>query len=227
MTLNELAYEILEEIRSNKITDDEEIDVRLIKSWIHAKRAAFLKNKINGGYNINLTNAQTIDLTVAVVNTYESTTTEKYPYINTDQQKFTIFKSATKVPSILESKTGLIVMDLRGDDINKPPYNFVEFGRLIFSGNSRFNRSFVYGAIKDDYLYLQQNSGDTYLTEHPKCYLTAVFADPTKIEGYSDDSEYPCSLDVIESIKNSIFDIQFKMLRVSTEDDQNSANDEQ
>lgn len=226
MTLNELAYAILEQFRSNNLSDDNELDLRLVKDWCKLKRTTYLKNKINSGYNININNTQLVTFTVAEVDSIA--TPAAYPFSDTSTQKYTVFKSTSTIPRILESKSGPIVFEFGNSDINKYGYQFVPYEYLKFCGNGKFNSGLVFGALRDGYIYLQQRTGDTFLTNNPNGIIRAVFEDPTDVSGYSDETtEFPCSLDIIESIKNSVYDTEFKIFMSSPEDTENSANDEQ
>lgn len=225
MTVVEICYMVMEGLSSNKIVDDFEIDIRLVKQWVILKRSQFLKNKTNSGYDINLNNAQTQAFVVSKIDSVG--TPSSYPFVNTTTQKYTIFKSDTVIPKILENMMGPLVLEFGNEDLNKYGYQFVPYERLKFCGNGRFNSGLVYGALKDQYVYLQQRTGDDYLVDNPNCVIRAIFEDPTKVTGYNDEtSEFPCSLDVIEYIKNSIFDVELKVMLNTPEDNLNSANDE-
>lgn len=225
MKLNELAYMVAELVQSNKIVDDSELDLRLIKDFIKLKRATFLKNKANSGYDININNTQLVTFTVAEIDSIA--TPAAYPFSNTTTQKYTVFKSTSTIPRILENKSGPLVLEFGNSDINKYGYQFVPYEYLKFCGNGKFNSGLVYGALRDQYIYLQQRTGDTFLTNNPNGVIRAVFEDPTDVSGFDDEtSEFPCSLDIIEYIKNSIFDVEFKIMLSSPEDNENSANDE-
>ncbi len=225
MTLQEISYLVLEGLTNNKLVDDSELDIRLIKDWIKLKRSQFLKNKANSGYNINLNNAQLTTFTVEKIDSV--TTPAAYPFVNTTTQKYKVFKSTEPIPKIIEGKSGPLVLEFGNDDVNKYGYQFVPYEYLKFCGNGKFNSGLVFGALRDGYVYLQQRTGDTFLNDNPDCVIRAIFEDPTDVAGFDDDtSEFPCSLDVIEYIKNSIYDVDFKVLLTGKEDEFNSANDE-
>lgn len=225
MTLTEIAYMCLEQIRSNKIVDDEEIDLRLIKDWIKLKRATFLKNKSNTNHRINLNNVQYQPFTIEKINTI--VTPVAFPFADTTIQKYTIFKSIETIPGIVEGKLGPLILDLSNNDINKLNYKVVSFDNLRFTGNGLFNSKLVYAALRDEYIYLQQKSDDTFLSANLNCIIGAVFNNPADVTGFDADiSDYPCSLDVIEYIKNAIYDTEFKVWLNSKEDELNNANDE-
>ena len=47
MTLPELTYEVLENIRNARIVDDENISHKLIAQWIHTYRAKWCRREFN------------------------------------------------------------------------------------------------------------------------------------------------------------------------------------
>jgi len=224
MLLGEIAYMILEQIRSNNIVDDEEIDIRLVKAWIHIKRSDIIKNKVNSGQDINPVNAQKLDLGFELISTYTgSKSTTRYHCGSS--QDYRIFKSLTTVPEIIMGYSGPLVLELTSEDMMQYPFSFVPFSQLRFSGVGRFSSKGIYGSIDvDNHVYLKYNKE---IVVRPTAVLKAIFEDPTKDLNFDEETDnYPCSLDIVEAIKNSVFDKDFRVLLNSTEDTQNSANDE-
>lgn len=224
MLLSEIGYMILEQIRSNRIVDDEEIDMRLIYDWIKMKRADILKNKANNGQEININNAQSATYGVSEVSTYtgEKSTLEYFCNVGRD---YTIFKSTSPIPNILFGYTGPLVMEVTSDDLAIYPFSFVPFGQLRFSGNGKFTKGLVYCALDiDEHIYIEYNRE---FINRPNFVIKAVFEDPTSVLGFDVNTDrYPCSLDVIEAIKLSVFDKDFKMLLAAPEEsDSNDSND--
>lgn len=224
MTLSEITYGILEVIRSNRIVDDEEIDLRLIKSWVKTKRADILKNKAASGCQLNLINAQSTSVTVTRVQT-NFTAENVYPF-TTANQDYYVYKSTLPVPNIIAVGSGPLILEITSSDGMKLPYSFGSYSRLRFAGNGRFNSTLIFGAIDvDKYLYLNDNA---YLGVDSTIYIKAIFEDPESVPGFVEaTSNYPCSLDVVEAIKASILDKEFKVSLAAPEDNNaNDANDE-
>ena len=226
MTLQEIAYYILEPVKSFNIVDDEEIDIRMVKAWIKAKRADILKNKANSGQDINLNNAQSITYGLELKDTYTGTKSTTV-YNCENGQDYSIYKSTEPLPNLLHYHGSPLVLELTSEDKMHLPYSMVPFSQLRFSGNGRFTSSMIYGSIDvDKYVYFKVN--DEFLTR-PNFVIKGIFEDPTAVPGFDEENDqYPCSLDVIEAIKNSVFDKDFKILLASSvlEDTENSANDE-
>lgn len=225
MTLSEISYAILEQIRSHRIVDDEEIDIRLVDSWVKNKRADILKNKVNSGCKINTVNTQPLSVSITrVASTVMGT--HQYPYTDLTTQDFYLYKSTEKIPNILWERSGPLIIEITSSDKLKPPFSTVPFARLRFCGKGRFNSGLIYAAIDtDNYLYLNDKS---FLGSDGSVTIKAIFEDPTEVTGFNvDTDDFPCSMDVIEAIKTSVFDKEFKVSLTAPEDDNASdANDE-
>jgi hypothetical protein len=225
MTLREIVYFILEPVKSFKLVDDEEIDIRMVKAWIKAKRAELIKNKANAGQDINLNNAQSVVYDITSIPTYTGIQSQT-SYFCGKTQDYTIYRTTEPLPSILTGHFSPLVLELTSEDMMQYPFSFVPFSQLRFSGNGRFNTNLIYGSMDvDKYLYLKTN--DEFI-DRPSVTIKAVFEDPEKVPGFDEEvDEYPCSLDLIELIKKAVFDIDLKvMLRtIPLEDDSNDAND--
>lgn len=225
MLLSEISYMIMEQLRSYRLVDDEEMDIRLINDWVKMKRADILKNKANSGCKLNLNNMQTIEITVSR-NATNSTAQNVYPFTTLTEQDYFFYKSTTKIPTILWTSSGPLIYEIASSDGMKLPYSFGSHSRLRFTGNGRFNTNLIFAAIDADrYLYMSDN---TYLTADSKVLLKAVFEDPTDIPTFNiATDEFPCSLDVMEAIKLSVFDKDFRVALNSKEDiNANDADDQ-
>ena len=228
MTLEQISYMILEGIRAHNIVDDENIDIRLIDAWVQLKRIQYLRNVIKNPFErVSLINYQVYPITVGVV---DITPVSEYPFDNTldpNRQLMKIIKSTTTVPTIIESNSGPLVYSVETTDQMKFSFSFVDYDYLKVAGNGRFNSSLVFAAIRDSYLYLKYNAIFDGLSPIISLNLRAVFTDPTVIPGFDRSAtEYPCSGEVIEYIKNGIYDKDLKVALTTKADTENNANGE-
>lgn len=221
MTLNDVAYMVLESIRHHHIVDDERIDLRLIKDWVKLKRAQYIKNSVSTNPNtrLNLNLYQKIDVTLEVVDVIDA---GDYPYSVTGIQDDKIVQSVNTIPSIIEGKSGPLIYTIESEDLMKYPYSIVDYDYLRFAGNGKFNKNLIFAAIRDNRIYLKYNANfDTYDT----VVIRAIFEDPTEVTGYQEDSTpFPANLGLIEYIKNAIFEIDFNMTRAAKSDEVNNAS---
>lgn len=220
MKLKEITYLVLEELRNNNIVDDEDLDLRLIEAWVTIKRNVLLEQRLSSGKRINMNNMQELAVTLEEVVSYD--TQSAYPYANLTTQDYTIWQSTTTIPNIIEGRKGPGVYSLMSTDKMKLPFSFVEYNHMKMAGNGRFNSSFIYGSLRDHILYFKPN---TYFDTDPNCIISAIFEDPRNVTGFNVDTDnYPCSDDIVEAIKNSIFDKDFRVILNSQSDTENNAN---
>lgn len=223
MTLPEIRYMILEEIRNNMIVDDERIDFRLLDKWIMMKRALFLKNvTTNSTSRINLAHYQTITVTVSVKS---NSFLDEYPFDQTndpDRQLIKTVESTTEIPNIIENRYGPIVYSIESTDKMKLAFSFVDFDYMKVVGNGRFNRNLIFASVRDKILYFKYN---TFFDTHTSVILKALFEDPTQVPDFDkEEDEYPCNADLIEYIKNAIFKEDISMIFKGKSDEVNDAS---
>jgi len=204
VTLNEIAYSILETIRG-KIGDDDNISTDQIKDMVHSTRARLLKQKfdknlrvIDDGYTQSL---GTIEL--------ELVDSSVHPTIPSD--KF-MLKTTVDIPETVDRRNyeGTFTRIGPADRLSKK-FNLVSYDRAIASGNGRFNRNEVYAFLLDSRIYLISNS----IYHKPIQYIDVigVFQNPTQVAQfndsngdslYSDDGRYPISRAMRDDLENII-----------------------
>lgn len=213
----------LEILRQGHVVDDERLDIRLIKDWIDLKRAQFIRNNVaqNPNNRISLNLYQTLPIEVQIV---DVTDAGNYPYMSSSSQLFEIIQSTTTIPTIIEGKSGPLVLSLESQDLMKLPFSLIDYDYLRFAGNGRFNNSIIFGAIRDNKLYFKYNS---FFDTYNDVVLRAIFENPRDIPGYNDDtSMYPADLNLIEYIKNAIIQSDLKPFLMGVADEENDASGE-
>lgn len=223
MTLDQIANMVLEGIRAHRIVDDEDIDLRLIKDWIHLKRVQYIQNITkNPQARISLGNYQMLPVNVEVQNNSE---VGSYPFIDTDErQDNKMVVSTATIPRIVEKDTGLMVYSIESLDNMKYAFTFVDYEYLKVAGNGKFNRNLIFSAIRDNLLYFKYHE---LFDTNSVVVIRALFENPTTVPGFTDDTtNYPCSPEIIEYIKNAIFDKDARMAFTAKNDQENNANGE-
>lgn len=223
MTLNEITYMVLETVRQNHIVDDERLDNRLIMDWIDLKRSQFIKNSHSNNPNdrINLNLYQSIELDVFVDNVHDA---GDYPYSDSITQLYKLAVSE-EIPTILEDKSGPMILSIESDDLMKLPFSIVDYDYMRFAGNGKFNSNLIFAAVRDNKIYFKYNS---FFDSHHLVHIRAVFEKPRQVPDFSETtSRYPASMDLIEYIKNGIYDKDFRaMLQLGQADEINDASGE-
>lgn len=221
---------ILEMLRENKIVDDERLDLRLIQDWIVMKRSSLLRQKSSNNFNanrtVNLNNYQKLEITVAVDDSFTGDFQE-YPFDDTadpDRQLREIVTSTTTIPAIIEGKSGPLIYGIEDTDLMKLPFSVVSYDYLRFAGNGKFNTGLIFGAIRDNFLYFKYNS---FFDTNTEVVFRAIFEDPRDVTGYSSvDDPFPISGELLEAIKNMVFDKDIRILLSGNADEVNDASGE-
>lgn len=220
MTLNEIAYMILESIRNNEIMDDENLDIRLIYDWIDLKRAQYIKNQRsknpNGRLNLNL--YQKIDVEIEVDILIDA---GFYPYQSAKEDD-KIVQSIDEIPTIIEDKGGPIILTIESQDLMKLPFSVVDYDYMRVAGNGKFNKNLIFASIRDNRIYFKYNE---FFDSYTNVVIRALFENPRDVSGFSPiTSRYPANLGLIEYIKNGIFDSDIKMIFSGRSDEINDAD---
>jgi hypothetical protein len=106
-----------------------------------------------------------------------------------------LWKSTLEFPEtvIVGRRPGVIrvIANMDDDYLYKPSIVFSGLDRAMFVGYGRFNSNQIVSFIKDDYLYVSGQHGDTVLTLNSLT-VEAILADPTEAPGYDESSdEFP------------------------------------
>lgn len=219
MTLNELYHMLIESARNNMIVDDERIDPRLVYDWIDLKRAQFIKNQRSNNPNdrVNLNIYQSQPFTVEVVNVTDA---GDYPYTDNTTQLYKIVQSTTDIPNILD-KNGPIILSLESQDLMKLPFSVVDYDHLRVAGNGKFNTSLIYGAVRDNKVYFKYNQ---FFDTYTNVILRAVFENPRDVTGFTEESRYPLNADMLEYVKNAIYEKEFRIILSGESDEESNAS---
>jgi hypothetical protein len=223
MTIVEIAYMVLETMRSHHLVDDDRIDIRLVMDWIDLKRGKYIKDQRakNPNSRLNLNLYQSIELGVFVDNVFDA---GHYPYVNDTTQIYKIVESDT-IPAIIEDAGGPMILSIESEDLMKLPFSVVDFDYMKFAGNGKFNRNLIFTSVRDNKVYFRYNQ---FFDSHDIVIIRAVFESPREVPGYDiDKSRYPANHGLIEYIKNGIYDLELKtMLELGRTDEVNDATGE-
>lgn len=220
MTLSEIAYMVVESIRENEIVDDDKLDHRLIYDWVDLKRAQYIKNQRNtnpnGRLNLNLYQSQTMDIEVL-----PTTDQGYYPYISAKEDD-SIVQTSDIIPTIIEGKGGPVILNIESIDLMKLPFSIVDYDYMRIAGNGKFNTNLIFASIRDNRVYFKYNE---FFDLNNQIVIKAIFETPRDVTGFSPTStRYPANLGLMEYIKNSIYQIDIKMLFAGKADENNDAS---
>lgn len=227
LTLDTMAYDILQTIRNGKVVDDDNVDIRDIRLWIKNSRAVWVKNELSKGRTISQRFIQDLGvLNMQLVNVSMIST------ISTD---YKLLRTTIPIPNTIECN-GIPTLTRVGPAmINNAAYTVVPYERLPYVGNGRFNTSRIFAFWKDNYIYLTTKLSSLQFSGMQKINVRAVLADPTeaatflKTDGtpcYKPTDDYPLTEQLYVYMKDIILKSDIVTLLSTKADDLNNATDD-
>jgi hypothetical protein len=209
MTLEKIGNALLELLRQGHVVDDERFDIRLLYDFIVTKRVEYLKTVIDRGQGISENVKQSLDLSV-----------ESY-----DDGNSTILRTIEKVPSFLNTRSGLSITDVTSDDETSLLFTYVPYNHFKYSGNGKLNQSIVFITYKDGYLMVKSRNNAFKLMNNIK--VSGILQDPRNKPNFDNSiDEFPIDYDGFEYIKSAIVGQDFKMFLSGVEDEVSDSSGE-
>lgn len=212
ITLNEVAYDILEIYRAN-VRNTDEIDIRQIKYWVQTTRARLLKQKYDKPFHtIDNNYIQKVRPNGQAVST-ELTDSSAYTSIPTGT--YMVRTAITIPPTIERDGIGHTFTRIGPADQLGIEFNIIPYDAINYYGNGKFNHDSVAAYLLDDRIY--------FMSKNPQSVLglkyvdiRGVFQNPLEVELinnslYTDDDAYPINLNMIEDMKSIILGKEFKL----------------
>jgi hypothetical protein len=222
VTLNQIAYGLLEEVRAN-VSDDTNIDLRQIKDMIHNVRSVILKQKFDKNLRV-IDDVFTQPLGALEI---ESVDSSLHSTITSGRY---MFRTVKELPPTIERRNyeGTITRVGPADQL-ATSYNLVSYERALYSGNGRFNKDMIFAFLKDNKIYLISNSG-AYHKAVQFIDVRGVFQNPEQVARFSDvsgssltfsDEAYPIS----RNIRSTIEDMLRQKLGITAQAPSDKVND--
>jgi len=211
MTLDQIAYALLELLREGAISDDERIDIRLLYSFITTKRAEYLRQRANTGEYVSENNKQEYSVDISQLKITEP---------------FYFAKSTNEVPQPMTSKYGFQISEIADADIFETyPFSVVGPNHIRYVGNGVFNENEIYVTYRDKHLYFKTRNTD--FRDVDSIVIRAVFENPQDIPGFDADVDsYPIDLDGIEYLKQEVMSKDFSIFLNGRADEINDGSGE-
>lgn len=218
ITLNQIAYSLLDMVRGT-LSDDEDIDIREVKNWIHTTRAVILKQKFDKNIRvIDSSYTQSLgSVEMEVVNSSVDTLlqTDKY-YV----------RSVLDIPSTIErSNSEGTFVRIGPADRKADKYNIISLNRAIYCGSGKFNKNSIYAFILDNKIYLSSNTDISNIIKYID--VIGVFQNPSQVaifkdvngdSLYSDDKEYPISRSIVATLEDMVIKSKLTITSVMPSD---------
>jgi hypothetical protein len=228
MTLNEAIYDVRSIIRRNNLSDDDRLDDRLLKHWIHNQRALWIRNETNKNHTIDDQVAQTIgcmELEMADRSACPSFTTG-----------YSVLQTVEDIPKIIELNRTDGIIEVAPIDKIARPFSYVNIQRARYGGNGRFNSNIIFAfRYHQKILLISKNmEADSFAAYIRYLRVKAIFENPedvaifSHVNGdpcYSDDMEYPMNNWMWNYIRDQVIKTNFNLLVTAPSDKVNDGDD--
>ena len=208
ITLNQLAYDIMELYRQN-YKDTENLDIRQVKYWIQSVRATILAQSADKHVFDTPDDSNTQYYHKIPVQSIDSSGHENYP-----SNRY-VLKTTVEIPNAIVNSDGLGMFTRIGSpDILVPKFNFITYERSIWSGNGKYNNKYIYAYYNNGYIWITSKNPTVRFVKYIS--IQGVFANPLEFEklirtldptipAYNDlvDS-YPISMEIATTIKSMV-----------------------
>ena len=166
MTLDDLTYQVLEQIEPNR-EDDSSFSPRLIKDIIHAKRALFLRNELNKLRAI----PETIQQQLSCLELEDADDAECCDF----PSGCTVKRTKLKIPGLLHLHHRLALTRVGPASYGAKPYSIVSYNDALYFGNGRYNRNAIAAYFRDGRIYLASHQPLNFIDYIS---IRAVFENP-------------------------------------------------
>lgn len=206
MTLNEYIYDILLEARNNNIAESELLSKHQIALWIKSYRAQLIQQDINKGRTINPAYTQTITMKVNKVEEEPG----HFEYVGD-----------VELPTLIDFhyKPGVVsVKDQFG--------NLIQLGseiKMKFQKYRKFTCKDYIAYIKNNRIYVE---GADNLLEYIEVEIIAEDPTESKLCYDPNSDEYPLPVAMWGTIKDFIFNRDFRTMTVQRSDVSNDTSDD-
>jgi len=201
-SLSEIAFDLLTTVKPH-LSDDNDIDLRQIKFWIHNQRSLWIRNDLNKGRAIDDDICQVICMDTMLVDKSDCCD------VTLD---CTMVRSVEQLPSTIGLHDSEALVRIGPVDRTSKPYSFVEFSRVPFVGHGRFNKNEVFTFTHNGYVYAM--SENPAFKSLKAITVKGVFENPTEaanftncetgVSCYSDDDKYPIKTWMLPAMKEAI-----------------------
>lgn len=214
-TLNQISMDLINIVRGGLSSDDELISQRQIKFWIHNTRAQLITQEINKHRSISDNIIQ--DLGCINVSATDASLCCNVPV------GCTITRTDVPIPNTIATSVRDLLTRVGPVDISAPSYTLVPYQRAAWIGRGRWTKKYHFAFLHKNYVYIVGPKSDFF----KKVNIQGVFENPTDVKAfntctnmpcYSDDSEYPISVNHIETMKQIILKNNFKIEAVAPTD---------
>lgn len=218
ISLDSLIYDILNLARGSNVSSSETISYNQVEAWIHEYRAKLIKQDIDKGKYVNPDYVQSLEaIKVIQVEAPERTVLKSGTYN---------FRTAQQLPKTIDFnfKPGIVsIEDVLGNEIHLMPQ-----GRTNWQKFKKYTASDMYAWSNNNYIYVSCPSLIHYIS------VRGIFEIPTEAGNFSNEliskpnftmsSKYPIPINMVPTLKQMIFENEFKLTLTTGSDKINNSN---
>jgi hypothetical protein len=205
MTLREMISELYLDLYPN-ISDDNAIDERLLKFFIHRQRNLWIRNELNKDRTIDNNIIQEVTATLQAASDTLDLMSIPEGYI--------LKETVTSIPNTIELHYSTAIARIypiydSGSALTKSrytrPLKVVDFANIPFMGYGKFSTGKVFAYPMGDKIYIIEKSTGSYYDPLVSIKIKGVFENPEEVAGFSvETSRYPISEYLWLYMKNKI-----------------------
>jgi len=218
MTLNEIAYNILNTYRGGRQNHNEHISLDQIKFTIKYYRAVLVRRDM--GRNGFVSNGVEQDLRCLEL---EKIDASKCCNLKTNCD---VYRTKMPLPKFVRLNFN-DALTYAGDVTGLSSYQIIEPYLVQWLPNDTYTRNKKKVYIIDNYLYLYNAQGESSIN------IRGIFEDPealSKFKGcedstcYNDESEFPLPMDMVQTVTQGILSAEMQIVGGTQSDTSNDAN---
>lgn len=212
ITLNEIAYDLLNLIRAGRSVAGETISIDQVKFWVVNTRAQLIRNEANKQRTIDPELVQ--DLGCLELETVDAALCCN---ISVDCN---VVRTKKSIPGFIEVNQKPLITRVGPINRTAPQYDFIPIERLPFEFQNKFTKNQIKSYIHGDHIYLAGHKDNIDLFTLSYVNILGVFEDPRTLSDfkcdndacYTDDSSFKIKRWMIEQMKSQILQLDLQTI---------------
>mgnify|MGYP003152691357 FL=1 len=217
MTLNEIAYNILNTYRGGRSNNNDHISLDQVKFTIKYYRAMFIRRDMSR--NGFVSNGVEQDLKCLKMKKVDATKCCGFP------TECSVYRSEKRLPKFVRLNFNDAIT-YAGDATGTNSYQIVEPHMVQWIPYDKYTKNKKKAYIIDSYLYLYNAHGDDQIN------IRGIFENPEELSKYTscddgvcydDDTDFPLPMDMVQAITQGILSAEMQILSSTMSDTANDA----
>jgi len=226
MTLQEHVYEFRLIVRQLNLYDDDKLDDRLIKNWLHNQRALWIRNEMNKPRSVDEQIIQTLGAVPLEIADRSS-----HPSFLTG---YTVLQTSVDIPKVIELSYGDGILELGPVDKLAYPFAYVNLSHARFAGSGKFNKNMIYAFRHGLRILIFSRGSQSFHKYLRYIRIRGVFENPeevglfTHVDGtpcYNDTFDYPLNRWMWNFIRDKMKEANFNLIVAAPTDKENDSSE--